>query len=48
MENDDIVVLYSSDIGVYAYKVKNNTLEEVLVTEAVIKRGKELKRLKYQ
>ncbi|RUA16235.1 MAG: hypothetical protein DSY55_04615 [Clostridia bacterium] len=48
MEKDDIVILYSSDIGTYAYKIENNTLEKIKTTDVIIKRGEQLKKLKYE
>ncbi len=48
MDDDDIVVLYSSDIGTYAYKTENNTLVNIKTTDAIINRGEQLKKLKYE
>lgn len=47
MPNDDIIVLYSSDIGTYAYKIEGNILKNIQTTDLVIKRGEELKKMKY-
>ena len=48
MNNNDTVVLYSSDIGTYAYEVENNTLRNIKTTNAIIRRGEQLKKLKYE
>ena len=48
MEKDDIGVLYSSDIGTHAYKIENGSLVEIETTDAIIKRGELLKKLKYK
>ena len=44
MEKDDIVILYSSDIGTYAYQIENNTLKKIKITDVIIKRGEQLKK----
>ena len=48
MEKNDIIVLDSSDIGTYAYEIENNTLKKIGITEVIIKRGEQLKKLKYK
>ena len=48
MNKRDIVVLYSGDIGTYAYKIENNKLKEIKTTPAIISRGNQLKNLKYR
>jgi len=48
MGKDDIVIFYSSDLGTYAYKIENNTLKKMKTTDVIIKRGEQLKKLKYK
>ena len=48
MENDDIVVLQSSDIGTTAYNVVSNTLTAIQITPEIEDRAIELKKLKYK
>ena len=47
MKNQDIVVLYSTDIEIYAYKIENNTLKNIKATSVMISRGTQLKNLEY-
>lgn len=47
--DDDTIVLYSSDIGTYAYQIKDeNSLVKLPLTDEIIKRGEELKTEKYR
>ena len=47
-KEDDIIVLYSSDIGIVAWKITNNKLLIIdEISGEIIKRGIELKEIKY-
>ena len=49
VKDKDIVVLYSSDIGTYAYAVEDGTrLVEIDTDDTIIQRGDELKKQEYE
>ena len=48
MEKDDILILYSSDIGTNAYTIENSMIKRVNTTEEFITYGNYLKKKKYK
>ena len=48
LKEDDIIVMYSSDIGILAWKIENNKLLFIdMINDKIKKRGIELKAKKY-